>query len=59
MYTGRKTHASLSYVITVRGEVKTERAREATTPYELSLALPHHTLAGWPPMCVFVMVNEA
>jgi hypothetical protein len=61
MYTGYKISPSLSHVIET-GEGKMERARGSKTLYALSLGslpLPPYTLVGWPPTCVFVMVNEA
>jgi hypothetical protein len=53
-YTGRKISASLGYVTEWKGICK----GGSTTPDTLSIRLSPRTFAGWPPISVFVTVNE-
>jgi hypothetical protein len=45
--------------ITEKGKGRWKGQGRSKTPYELLLPFPPCTSAGWPPMCVFGMVNKA
>lgn len=38
---------------------RTREKQDAICAIAWQFSSPHHTSAGWPPMCVFVVVSEA